>query len=135
MTKADLVNAMAEKAGLSKTDAEGALKAFTSAVTDALKAVKVARGMGKEITGIIVTRHKDAKYEMPLSSIKSMLEAQIIGVIPEDDAVKEALNRRDAVIHTHPKSKVSRKYQQIARKLTGEEEEEVRGFFRKLLGI
>ena len=38
MTKADLVNAMAEKAGLSKTDAEGALKAFTESVTDALKA-------------------------------------------------------------------------------------------------
>jgi len=38
VTKADLVNAMAEKAGLSKTDAEKALKAFTDAVTDALKA-------------------------------------------------------------------------------------------------
>ena len=38
MTKADLVNAMAEKAGLSKADAEKALKAFSDAVTDALKA-------------------------------------------------------------------------------------------------
>jgi DNA-binding protein HU-beta len=38
VTKADLVNAMAEKAGLSKTDAEKALKAFTDAITDALKA-------------------------------------------------------------------------------------------------
>ena len=38
MTKADLVNAIAEKAGLNKTDAEKALKAFTDAVADALKA-------------------------------------------------------------------------------------------------
>lgn len=38
MTKADLVNSIAEKAGLSKSDAEKALKAFTDAVTDALKA-------------------------------------------------------------------------------------------------
>jgi len=38
VTKADLVNAMAEKAGLSKTDAEKALKAFIDAVTEALKA-------------------------------------------------------------------------------------------------
>ena len=37
MTKADLVNAMAEKAGLSKADAEKALKAFTETVTKALK--------------------------------------------------------------------------------------------------
>ncbi len=38
MTKADLVNAMAEKAGINKTDAEKALKAFTDIVTEALKA-------------------------------------------------------------------------------------------------
>jgi len=38
VTKADLVNAMAEKAQLSKTDAEKALKAFTDAVSEALKA-------------------------------------------------------------------------------------------------
>ena len=37
MTKADLVNAMAEKTGLSKSDTERALKAFIEAVTDALK--------------------------------------------------------------------------------------------------
>jgi DNA-binding protein HU-beta len=37
VTKADLVNAMAEKAGLSKVDAEKALKAFTEVVTKALK--------------------------------------------------------------------------------------------------
>ena len=35
------------------------------AVTDALKAVKVARGMGKEVNGVIVTRHNNANYEMP----------------------------------------------------------------------
>lgn len=38
MTKAELINAMAEKAGLSKADAEKALKGLTEAVTDALKA-------------------------------------------------------------------------------------------------
>jgi len=37
VTKADLVNAMAEKAGLNKTEAEEALKAFIETVTGALK--------------------------------------------------------------------------------------------------
>jgi len=105
------------------------------AVTDALKSVKVARGMGKEINGVIVTRHKDAKYEMPLSSIKSMLESQIIGVIPEDKAVKEALNFRDAVSHTHPRSKVSRKYYEIARKISGEKIEEKKSFLERVFRI
>ncbi len=38
MTKADLVNAMADKAGLTKADCEKALKAFTDVVTEALQA-------------------------------------------------------------------------------------------------
>jgi len=38
VTKADLVNSIAEKAGLSKADAEKALKALTDAVAEALKA-------------------------------------------------------------------------------------------------
>jgi len=96
------------------------------AVTDALKVVKVARDMGKAINGIIVTRNRNARYEMPISSIKSMLETQIIGVIPEDKSVKEALNRRDAVVHTHPRSRVSKKYIEIARKINGETLEKIR---------
>ncbi|MGC9309079.1 MAG: cell division ATPase MinD [Candidatus Nanoarchaeia archaeon] len=105
------------------------------AVTDALKAVKVAREKGKEVKGVIVTRYKNAKYELPLSSIKSMLEAPIIGVIPEDKSVKEALTKRDAVVHTHPRSKVAKKYNEIARKIlgpAGEGLEETKGFFRRL---
>ena len=105
------------------------------AVTDALKAVKIARGMGKEIKGVIVTRYNNAKYEMPLSSIKSMLESQIIGVIPEDKAVKEALNLRDAVVHTHPRSRVSKKYNEIARKISGEKVGEKKGFLERLFRI
>jgi len=104
-------------------------------VTDALKAVKVARKMNKEIKGIIVTRYANAKYEMPLSSIKSMLEAQIIGVVPEDKAVKEALNLRDAVVHTHPRSRVSRKYRDIAQKVAGEKTEDKRGFLSRFFGL
>ncbi len=38
MNKSELINAIAEKAGLSKADAKKALEAFTSAVSDALVA-------------------------------------------------------------------------------------------------
>lgn len=104
------------------------------AVTDALKAVKVAREMGKEVNGVVVTRHKNAKYEMPLSAIKSMLESQIIGVVPEDKAVKEALNLRDAVSHTHPRAKASKKYFEIACKVDGRKIPKSNGILGRLLG-
>jgi len=104
------------------------------AVTDALKTVKVAREMGRNVYGVIITRYKNARYEMSLNSIKSMLETQIIGVIPEDKAVKEALNLRDAVCHTHPRSKVAKKYLRIARKVNGEDIVD-RGFWERVFGI
>ena len=62
------------------------------------------------------------------------METQIIGVVPEDKAVKEALTLRDAVVHTHPRSKVSRKYHEIARKVAGEKVVEKKGFLSRLLG-
>ena len=38
MTKSELINSIAEKSGLAKTDAEKALKAFTDTITEALQA-------------------------------------------------------------------------------------------------
>lgn len=93
------------------------------AVTDALKAVKVAKEMGKDVKGVIITRHRNARYELPISSIKSMLEVPIIGVIPEDRSVKEAVVKRDAVVHTHPRSRASKRYNEIARKIAGVEKD------------
>jgi DNA-binding protein HU-beta len=47
MNKADLINAMAEKAGLSKADSKKALDGFISAVTKAyLKVIKLFSWFG-----------------------------------------------------------------------------------------
>lgn len=106
-------------------------------VTDSLKAVKVAREMKKEVKGIIVTRHRNEDYEMSLPSIKSMLESPIIGVVPEDTSVKKALNRRDAVVHTHPKSRAAKKYNEIAVKIIGGpmKDKKPEGMFSKFFGF
>lgn len=94
------------------------------AVTDALKAVKIAKELGKDVKGVIITRYTGANWEMTLESIQSMLEIPIIGIVPEDKKVKQAVNRKNAVVHTHPHSRVSRKYHHIARKVAGHKEEE-----------
>ncbi|WP_394764529.1 HU family DNA-binding protein [Phenylobacterium sp.] len=46
MTKAELVEAMADKAGLTKAQAKGALDAFISAVSASLQAGKEVRVVG-----------------------------------------------------------------------------------------
>jgi septum site-determining protein MinD len=87
------------------------------AITDALKTVKMAENLNKNILGVIVTRVKKDEIEMQPETVKEMLEIPILGMVPEDIAVKHALNLKDAVVHTHPKSKVSRAYKEIAAQL------------------
>lgn len=89
------------------------------AITDALKAIKLADEMKKPIKGVIITRVKKNKSEMQPDTVKEMLEVPILGMIPEHLDVQEALNLKDAVVHTHPKSKPSRAYKEIASNILG----------------
>jgi septum site-determining protein MinD len=89
------------------------------AVTDALKTAKLAEELGKEVLGVVVTRVKGNKTEMPLSNIREMLDLPILGVIPEDRNVQRALSEKDAILHTHPNSKATIAYKVIAAKLAG----------------
>lgn len=88
-------------------------------VTDSLKAIKLAQEMKKPILGVIITRFKDEKSEMPIANIKEMLEVPILGVVPEDRHVEESLVKKNAVVHTKPRSRSSKAYQDIAAKLIG----------------
>lgn len=85
-----------------------------AAITDALKAIKLSENSKKKILGIIVTRVKKDKIEMTPNSVKGMLEAEILGCIPEDTSVPKSWNLRDAVVNTFPKSKSARAYKEIA---------------------
>ncbi|PLY05408.1 MAG: DNA-binding protein HU [Desulfuromonas sp.] len=90
MTKADLVNTMAEKAGLSKADAEGALKAFAEAVTDALKAgEKVALvGFGTFSVGERAAR----TGQNPQTGEKIEIAAAKVPKFKAGKALKDAVN-------------------------------------------
>jgi septum site-determining protein MinD len=87
------------------------------AITDALKAVKIAEQMKKPILGVIVTRVRRNDIEMQPDNVREMLEIPILGMVPEDIAVQKSLSMKNAVVHTHPKSKAARAYKEIAAKL------------------
>ena len=90
MTKADLVNAIAEKAGLSKADAEGSLKAFADAVTGALKAgEKVALvGFGTFSVGERAAR----TGQNPQTGAKIQIPAAKVPKFKAGKALKDAVN-------------------------------------------
>ena len=87
------------------------------AITDALKTIKIAEQMKKQVKGIIVTRVRKNQFEMQPDSVKEMLEKNILGMVPEDLCIQKSINLKDAVVHTHPKSKSARAYKEIAAKI------------------
>lgn len=105
------------------------------AVTDALKASKLVEQMGKNIIGVIVTRVKGVKSEMPISNISEMLELPILGIVPEDKNVPISVVRKDALVHTHPMCKASRAYKRIAAEICGKKDYREPGLFARLFGF
>jgi septum site-determining protein MinD len=104
------------------------------AVTDALKTSKLIEQLGKKVVGVIVTRVKGNKTEMPISNISEMLELPVIGVIPEDNRMQQSLVMKDALVHTFPKSKAAHEYKRVAAYLIDETYEPKISFMDRLLG-
>ena len=102
------------------------------AVTDALKAIRVAGKMKKDILGVVVNKRKKGRKEMTIKNICNILEKPITGSIPECDSVRESIMMRDAVVNTHPKSGPAKSYKKIAARMAGVKLVEPRGFFDRL---
>lgn len=92
-------------------------------VTDSLKTIKIAEKLGKAVRGIIVTR-TGSESDLALENVAALLGKPIIGVIPEDDSMKNALSKKSAVIHTDPKSRSAIAYKRLAAYLIGLKYEE-----------
>ena len=88
-------------------------------VTDALKTITLARELDKPVKGVLLTRVTGDKSEMPLDSIREMLEVPVLGIIPEDKTIHESLARKNAVIHTKINSKSAQAYLDLAAKMLG----------------
>ncbi|MEK6948303.1 MAG: cell division ATPase MinD [Nanoarchaeota archaeon] len=89
------------------------------AVTDALKTIKLCKEMGKNILGVVVTKTNSKNVDMSLKDIESLLETNIIGVIPEDRAVKFSQANKETVVHSHPKSAAAVQYKRLAADMLG----------------
>ena len=90
MTKADLVNSIAEKAELSKADAEKALKAFTDAITDAMKAGEKVSLVG---FGTFSVGDRAARVgQNPQTGAKINIPAAKVPKFKAGKALKDAIN-------------------------------------------
>ena len=82
-------------------------------VIASLKTVKIAEEMGKDITGIVVTRRKSSTA-MSTKSIENTMGYPVIGEIPEDGSVLGASLRQNAVSTLFPNAPASVAYRNLA---------------------
>jgi len=87
------------------------------AITDALKTIKVANGMKKNVIGVIMNRVRKNRFELSPETVKEMLEIPVLGMVPEDILVQDALRKKNPLVYVHPKSKPSRAYKEIAARI------------------
>tara|TARA_Y100000310_G_C20629010_1_gene787555 strand:+ start:528 stop:1277 length:750 start_codon:yes stop_codon:yes gene_type:complete len=97
------------------------------ALTDALKTIKVAEKMGKNVKGVVLTRAGN-NYDLSVKAVEDLLEKRVLAVIPDDRSMRESLIKKDAVVFTHPKSKGAVAYKKLAADLIGANYHERRGF-------
>ncbi len=107
------------------------------AITDALKTIRLSEELGKKVLGVVLTRTRPNNMDIALKNIESILEKPIIGIIPEDKSVREALVKKDSVVYTHPKSGAAVAYKKLAANLLGQDYTEIvvqnDGFLRKVM--
>lgn len=106
-----------------------------SAVTDAMKTIRMAESLGTPVIGVMLNRIEGKRYEMDVAEIESFLEKPVIAKIPEDKNVKMSAVENMPVCHLYPKSDASVGFRKLAADLAGIEEEKEDGFFRDILKI
>jgi septum site-determining protein MinD len=91
-----------------------------TAVTDALKAAKLAQQIGTKISGVVVNKVTKEKHEMKMDDILSMLgDYNLLSVVPEDIHVQKAIASRSPVVHYKPGSPASKEIRRLAMRVAG----------------
>ncbi len=105
-----------------------------SSVSDALKMKILAERMGAEVIGAVVNMTKGRKYELTLEEIEATLDTSVIAVLPEDEAVREALAHEMPYVLRYPKAKISHITLSLAANLIGADYyAEQEGLFDRIL--
>ncbi|MBW3013605.1 MinD/ParA family protein [Candidatus Woesearchaeota archaeon] len=89
--------------------------------TEALKTIRKAKELGKNVLGIVLNRVRGDSTELSIENVETITDTRVIGVIQEDHDIREALKQKQPVVYSHPDSKVSIQIRKLAANLIGQE--------------
>ncbi len=90
------------------------------AVSDAMKTIKIAKDAGLLIHGIVLNKVTDNDAELSSANVASLLEHDVLGIVPEDHHVHRALSMKQPVVHSHPDSPAAIGYKKLAAAMLGQ---------------
>ena len=85
-----------------------------------LRAVRLAKQRKTPITGIILNRVRNKKFELSLEDVQEAAQVHVLSVLPEDIKVPEAIANTTPVALYKPNSGSSIEYRKLAACLIGE---------------
>lgn len=92
-----------------------------SAVTDALKILKLAQESKLSVAGVVINRVRNSRDEIPPSEIEELLDIPILAEIPEDRNIPRATSEKKNVFEYSPYSPAAIEIKKLAATLTGRE--------------
>ena len=99
-----------------------------------IKAIKLAKQRGTPISGIILNKVHNKKFEISLDNVEKTLEIPVLAVIPYDTSILKSLSKMKAYPSYKPKSKGSLEYKKLASALIGQKypQAKLKDIFKKI---
>ncbi len=88
-------------------------------VIEALRAVRIVRGMNKKLVGVALNRHNPDKHQMTEQEVELILELPVVVRINEDDLFSEATAAGMPLVKYKPGANTSHQIFQFAAKMVG----------------
>ncbi|MDP7180421.1 MAG: AAA family ATPase [Candidatus Woesearchaeota archaeon] len=99
-----------------------------------LRAVRLAKQKKTPITGMVLTRVRNKKYELSVDDVEKASGLPVLSVIPHDFKVPESIFKTTPVALYKPKANAAVEYRKLAGSLIGKEFKDPR-FWHRLKGI
>jgi len=87
-------------------------------VLNAKKTISLAEKNYSTVIGVVVNKFQ--KNSMSIESIEKFLQKKVIGVIPNDNKIKAALQLQEPLLDIYPNSKAALAFQKLAANIVGE---------------
>ena len=95
-----------------------------TAVTSALKAIKLAEEINVTVLGVVLNKVKGDSIELSLRNVEALLERPILTMIPENDDIRKAQSNKQTLLFSSPDSPAVTNFKKLAAYLIGEKYEQ-----------